>query len=101
MQRQAFEGGQLEEYQHEGKQQLVFVSKIYTGSLKSQTGASPLSTIRQFMSVLCVIFKSHMNSPSSKVFSITNATGFFSINKEVAFIYTAHKSKEQKLQNVI
>lgn len=54
------------------------------------------------MSVLCVILKSHMNSPTSKIFSITDTTGFFSINrqKEVAFIYTACRSKQWKLMNI-
>lgn len=57
------------------------------------------------MSVLCDILQSHMNSPTSKVFSIKNATGFFSINKQkvAAFIYTAcrSKKKKRKLMNIV
>lgn len=97
MQRQTFEEGQLEEYSYQRKQQFVFVSKIQIGSLKSQAGASPLPITRHFKSLLCAISKLHMKSPTSKVFRITEVTGFLSVNRkqEVAFIYTALRSKQK------
>lgn len=95
IQRQGFEGGELEEYSYQRKQQFVFVSKIQIGSLKSQTGATNNQALQ---SLLCAISKLHMKSPTNKVFRITEATGFFSVNRkqEVAFIYTAHRSKQKK-----